>query len=139
MIASLADGLVSVVVTCFQMQAFGPSGQNVPARVGTRVVEASMASISGLTDKPVHFASCDECRAVSGFLGVAGDDCQSFQFVPGDPRAKLLCQITESDSREGWAKPMVAPARVVGLINVHCAIKMSERARGTCFHCGHVF
>lgn len=88
-----------------------------------------------MTQDPVHFVSCDVCNAVSMQLGVAGSDISGcVRLAPDDPRARLLCQITDVDNQT-WGKPMGAPARVVGMVNVHGAAKMSE-VGSTCFHCG---
>lgn len=68
-------------------------------------------------------------------LGIAGDGISGcVRLAPDDPRARLLRQITDVGN-ETWGKPMGSPARVVGMVNVHGAAKMSE-VGSTCFHCG---
>ena len=130
-IVEMGHGPVSVVVNCFQY-----ASTQVPARVGSRVVEASPESVAGLTQQPVHFSACTTCGAVSVGLGIAGDDnVTRLSLQPDDPRARLLLSIiTETDHHRQWAKVMDEPARVVGLINVHGAAKMSETG-STCFNC----
>lgn len=130
MMAAMSDGPVCAVVTCCQLN----SG-NTPARCGTRAVRATAASIAGMTADPVHFVSCDVCHAVVVHFGVKGSHMRSVCLAPDEPRAKLLCEITSAEVSAGWGKPMDGPARVVGIVNVHGAAKMSE-AGCMCFNCG---
>lgn len=127
MIATMSDGPVCAIVTCSQLNE-----GKVPGRFGTNAVEASAASIAGMTTKSVHFASCDSCHAVLMHLGMKGSGSLETSFLsPEDPRAKLLCEIT---SVEAWGRPMDGPARVVGIVNVLSAAKMSEIGC-VCFNC----
>lgn len=130
-IFAAAHGEVSVVVNCFQM-----GGRSISPRCGTRVVPASEASISGLTQDPVHFIACTHCGAVGVALGFAGDIKSHVSLQPGDPRAKLLSTIiSETENNGSWGRPMQSPARVVGMINVHGAAKRSETKHRSCFNC----
>ena len=128
-IVNMGHGPVSVVVNCFQF-----STGNVPARFGSRIVEASAESVVGLTQQPVHFSACSLCGAVSVGLGVAGDTVTRLSLQPDDPRARLLLSIIIETDNGQWGRVMESPARVVGLINVHGAAKMSETG-STCFNC----
>lgn len=107
----------------------------IPARCGSRVVEASPESVVGLTQQPVHFAACTTCGAVSVGLGVPGDVMTHMSLQPEDPRSRLLLSIlTETENNGQWGRGLGGPARVVGMINVHGAAKMSETGC-TCFNC----
>lgn len=131
MMAAMSDGPVCAIVSCCQSNT-----GKIPARCGTRAVKAnSAASIAGMTVKPVHFASCDSCHAVVMQVGVNGSDLESVFLAPDDPRARLLCEITSVEATTGWGKPMDGPARVVGIVNVHSAARMSE-VGCVCFSCG---
>lgn len=137
-IVVLSQGPVSVIVNCFQM-GYSDSLGTTPARVGCRVVEASPSSIEGLTGHNVNFSACTECGAVSGCTGVMGAVTTPFQFQPDDPRAILLQSIiTETENGAHWGQQGCAHARVIGMINVHRCLKMSETGSpGTrCFRCG---
>lgn len=126
-----SNGPLCALVTCFQLNS-----ENVPARCGSRAVKATAASIAGLLRDPVHFVSCDVCHAVVLHIGVKGTDrAERVRLAPTDARAKLLCEITSADVHAGWGKPMDGPARVVGIVNVHGAAKMSE-VGCMCFNCG---
>ena len=132
MMAAMNDGPVCAVVTCYQLN----SG-DVPARCGSRAVRASPESIAGMTVHPVHFVSCDVCHAVVLHVGVKGaSKIESARLAPCDPRAKLLCEVTSAEPSAGWGKPMSGPARVLGIVNVHSAAKMSEVGCMCCFNCG---
>ena len=136
-IVDMSHGLVSVVVNCFQFASMSGNDPSrwIPARCGSRVVEASPESVVGLTQQPVHFSACSVCGEVSVGVGVAGDAMTHLSLQPDDPRARLLLSvITETENHGQWGKVMEAPARVVGLINVHSAAKMSEIG-ATCFNC----
>lgn len=129
-IAAMAVGDISVIVNCFQFKY----GSEVPRPyVGSRVVAGNMDSIVGMTQDNVYFASCTRCRAVVMCVGIQGSHMEKVLLVPSDPRAILLCQITDLGPNEAWGRPMGGPARVVGMINVHGVTTMSV---GTCFHCG---
>lgn len=130
-IINAAHGEISVIVNCSQMGSGG-----IPPRVGSRVVQASEESIIGLTLEPVHFAACTQCGAVGVCLGSAGDVKSRVSLLPSDPRARLLSTIiSETENNGQWGRAMAAPARVVGLINVHGAAKVSETKYSSCFHC----
>lgn len=130
-IINMAHGEISVIVNCMQMGCGG-----VPPRVGSRVVQASEESIIGLTLEPVHFFACTQCGAVSVALGHAGDIKSRMSLLPSDPRARLLSTIIiETENNGQWGRVMAAPARVVGMINVHGAAKVSETKYSSCFHC----
>lgn len=137
-IVEMGHGLVSVVVNCFQYSSMPGNDPSrwIPTRCGCRVVEASAESIEGLTQRPVHFSACTTCGAVSVGVGMAGDDAVTrLSLQPDDPRARLLLSIiTETENNRAWGRVMDEPARVVGIINVHGAAKMSETG-STCFHC----
>jgi len=124
----MADGDVSVIVNCYQM-----GSSNNRAIFGSRAVVANANSIAGMTHDNVYFGACAHCRAVRMYLGVQGSHLQEVLLAPDDPRAILLCQITDLPSNESWGKRMDKPARVVGMINVHGAKIMSP---GCCFQCG---
>lgn len=84
-----------------------------------------------MTREPIHFVSCDVCHAVSVHIGILGNHLgEPMRLSPDDPRAKLLCQITDPRNKQ-WGKPMDAPARVIGLVNVHGAMTVSE-SRSSC-------
>lgn len=126
-----AHGEVSVIVNCFQM-----GGGRIPARYGSRVVQATEESISGLTLEPVHFVACTYCGAVRVAIGFAGDIKSRMSLEPSDPRARLLSTIIrETENNADWGRVMASPARVVGMINVHGAAKRSETDYLTCFFC----
>lgn len=129
-IATMAEGQVCAVVNCYQF-SYGEER----CIVGSRVVRASSDSISGMTQDNIHFTSCDVCHAVVAYLGIGGDITKEPLYLePMDARAKLLCQITDLPINDCWGRTMDGPARIVGMINVHSARKISEV--GTrCFHC----
>ncbi|CAN0368780.1 unnamed protein product [Ectocarpus sp. 6 AP-2014] len=109
---------------------------DVVCRFGSRAVLATRESVVGMTADDVHFVCCDVCHAVCMQTGVKGSNMSDTALLPpSDPRAKLLCQITDSPANESWSRPMQTRARVVGIVNVHSASKMSE-VGCTCFHCG---
>ena len=91
-IIDMSHGLVSVVVNCFQFASMpgNDPARWIPARWGSRVVEASPQSVLGLTQQPVHFSACSVCGAVSLTLGILGDDAVTHMSPqPEDPRARL--------------------------------------------------
>lgn len=130
MMAAMNDGPVCARISCCQFNT-----GKLPARCGTRAVRATAASIAGMTVEPIHFASCDSCHAVVMHVGVKGCQLESVFLAPDDPRARLLCEITSVEATAGWGKPMDGPARVVGIVNVHSAARMSE-VGCVCFSCG---
>lgn len=136
-IIDMGHGMVSVVVNCFQFSSMSGNDATrwIPARFGSRVVEASPESVVGLTEQPVRFAACTMCGAVSASLGFPGDVVSHLSLQPDDPRSELLLSIiTETENHRAWGKTMDGPARVVGMINVHGAAKMSETG-SACFNC----
>ncbi|CAM9133807.1 unnamed protein product [Sphacelaria rigidula] len=134
-ILALSHGPPSVIVNCFQT-GYSDSLGTTPARVGCRVVKASRSSIEGLTGHNVNFSACTDCGAVSGCFGVLGDVTTPFQFEPDDPRSILLQSlITETENGAQWGQQGCADARVIGMINVHRCMKMSE-THTRCFCCG---
>lgn len=90
-----------------------------------------------MTTDPINFISCDLCSAVSIQLGKRSseyfDNC--ILMAPDDARARLLCQVTDCDVNDTWAKKMLTPTYVSGMINIYGASKMSE-VGSTCFYCG---
>ena len=127
-IAAAHDGPIYAIVNCWQF-----NDGSVPSRFGSRAVRASSESVAGLTEDAVHFVGCDVCHAVSMQIGTKGDQISDpIRIVPRDARAQLLCQIIEE--RE-WSRPMHSRARVLGIVNVHGAAKMSE-VGCVCFNCG---
>lgn len=137
-IIDLSHGPISVVVNCFQMtyQPGNDPSRWISARYGSRVVEASVESIEGLTQKPVHFSACTNCGAVNVIVGIIGDDnATHMSLLPEDPRAKLLSFIiSETDNHGQWDRCLESPVRVVGMVKVHGATKMSETG-SMCFNC----
>ena len=121
-IAAMTDGSIGVVINCFQF-GFG----NQRAVVGSRFVRASSESIDGLTDGEIVFVACARCRSVRVWVGE-----QETRLEPSDPRSELLIQILELSPGESWGKAMEAPARILGMINIHGAKYSRE---DTCFHC----
>jgi len=140
-IIDMSHGVVSVVVNCFQY-SFHPGNDPsrwIPARCGSRVVEASPESIEGLTQKPVHFSACTNCGAVCLTVGIIGDDnVTHMSLQPEDPRAKLLSFIiSETENNGEWDRCLESPVRIIGMIKVHGITKMSETG-STCFNMGNV-
>lgn len=136
-IVNMGHGLVSVIINCFQFSSMAGNNRErwIPARVGSRVVEASPESVLGLTQQPVHFAGCMKCGAVAVGLGIPGDVMTRLSLRPADPRSILLMGIIRETENGGqWSRALNGPARVAGMINVHGAAKMSETG-STCFNC----
>lgn len=136
-IVNMGHGPMSVVVNCFQFSSMSgnDAARWIRARYGSRVVEASPESVVGLTQQPVHFSACSLCGAVSVTIGVPGDITSHMSLQPGDPRSRLLLSIiTEAENHGQWSRDMNGPARVVRMIDVHGAAKMSETG-SVCFNC----
>lgn len=114
-IVGMSHGVVSVVVNSFQFSSMpgNDPARWIPARCGSRIVEASEESIIGLTQGNVHFCACTVCGAVSVGIGIVGDDMVHMSLEPNDPRSRLLLNIiTETENGGQWGEPMNEPARV---------------------------